>query len=254
MSRKSYTLPQRSFALLLGIGCHLAFAAAVLSMMIKLYSGMQGGPDFPLPAAILWDLVLIVQFPLFHSLLLTPAGSRWLAKMVPGGIGKEMRTTTFALIASLQILLCFLAWAPLGPVWNELHGNLRSITTGVYVFGWVLLMKSMADAGLGVQMGYLGWWAVWRNRPVEYKTWKAKGTLRSSRHPMYLAYTLLLWSGPVWTPDHALLAGIWSLYCIAAPMHKESRYAKRYGESFREYQKKVPYFIPRLSLHRKTKP
>lgn len=248
-----YSPTQRLTALTLGIACHVAFAAAVLSMMFKLYIGMRGGPALPFPAALVWDLVLILQFPIFHSLLLTDGGSRLLAKLIPGGIGSELRTTTFALIASLQLLLCFLAWAPLGPVWNELHGPFRLLGTGIYAFGWVLLMKSMSDAGLGVQMGYLGWWAVWRNQPVKYKKWAAKGTLRTTRHPMYLAYTLLLWSGPVWTLDHALLASIWTLYCIAAPLHKEARYRKRYGKPFQDYQESVPYFIPRLQRIRKIK-
>lgn len=250
VSAPLYTIKQRLFALALGIACHLAFAAAVLSMMLKLYNGMRGGPALPLPAAIAWDLLLILQFPLFHSLLLTARGGRVLDRLVPAELGKALRTTTFALIASLQLLLCFLAWAPLGPVWSVLHGPLWVAGTVIYLFGWLLLMKSMADSGLGVQMGYQGWWAVWHNQPLTYKTWAARGTLRRTRHPMYLAYTLLLWSGAVWTPDHALLAGIWTLYCIAAPLHKEARYRKRYGQPFQDYQKSVPYFIPRLPSFR----
>jgi protein-S-isoprenylcysteine O-methyltransferase Ste14 len=242
-----YTNAQRLTAALFGLACHVAFFAAVGTMMWKLYSGLQGGPALPLPSAMAWDLALILQFPLFHSLLLTPAGSRFLSRCTPFGIGPELRTTTFALIASLQILLTFLAWAPLGPVWIEFHGNFRFVTTALYASGWILLMKSMSDAGLGVQMGYLGWWAVFRNRKPAYGPWKARGTLKSSRHPMYFAYTLLLWTGPVWSLSHALLAGFWTLYCILAPLHKESRYLKRYGKPFQDYQARVPYFIPRFN-------
>lgn len=242
-----YTPTQRLVALLAGLACHTAFAAAVGVMMWKLYTGLSGGPAWPLPMAVGWDLLLILQFPLFHSLLLTPAGGRVLGRLVPGGIGPELRSTSFALVASLQILLTFLAWAPLGPVWVELHGVGRAISSLCYAGGWVLLMKSMADAGLGVQMGYLGWWAVFRGRRPEYKPWQERGTLRASRHPMYLAYTLLLWSGPVWSIDHLLLAGLWTVYCILAPLHKESRYRQRHGEVFRDYQRRVPYFLPRLT-------
>jgi protein-S-isoprenylcysteine O-methyltransferase Ste14 len=63
---------------------------------------------------------------------------------------------------------------------------------------------------------------------------------------MYLAYTLLLWTGPVWSIDHALMAGLWTLYCVLAPLHKESRYLKRVGQAYRDYQQRVPYFLPRL--------
>ncbi|MGA0370061.1 MAG: methyltransferase family protein, partial [Kiritimatiellia bacterium] len=156
-------------------------------------------------------------------------------------------------IASLQLLLTFLLWAPLGPVIHEFHGSLRAATTVFYALGWLLLMKSMSDAGLGIQMGYLGWFAVFRNRKPRYKPFEAKGSLKVTRHPMYFAYTLLLWTGPVWTPDHLIVAGCWTLYCLLAPLHKESRYRKRYGETFKAYQKQVPYLFPRMFTLRSSK-
>ncbi|MGA0334493.1 MAG: methyltransferase family protein, partial [Kiritimatiellia bacterium] len=188
-----------------------------------------------------------------HSLLLTRRGGQFLSRITPAGIGTELRTTTFALIASLQLLLTFLLWAPLGPVIHEFHGSLRAATPVFYALGWLLLMKSMSDAGLGIQMGYLGWFAVFRNRKPRYKPFEAKGSLKVTRHPMYFAYTLLLWTGPDWTPDHLIVAGCWTLYCLLAPLHKESRYRKRYGETFKAYQKQVPYLFPRMFTLRSSK-
>ena len=43
-----------------------------------------------------------------------------------------------------------------------------------------------------------------------------------------------------------LIAALWSIYCVSAPLHKESRYRKRYGARFEDYRKRVPYFLPRL--------
>jgi protein-S-isoprenylcysteine O-methyltransferase Ste14 len=244
----TYTPAQRSFALLCGVICHVSFFAAVGSMLVRLYLGLQGGISLSPPAALGWDLALLVQFPLFHSLLLTPRGGRVLDRLIPLGLGTELRTTTFATVASLQLLLVFLCWAPLGPAWFAFHGMPRLILSVLYLGGWILLAVSMANAGLGIQMGYLGWWAVFRNRQPAYPAWNERGTLKASRHPMYLAYTLLLWTGPVWSIDHALMAGLWTLYCVLAPLHKESRYLKRVGQTYREYQQRVPYFLPRISF------
>ncbi len=242
----TYTRSQRLLALLSGITCHLAFASAVLTMMLRLYQGLQGGPTLPLALALPWDLFLLLQFPILHSLLLTDRGGRVLSHLVPLGIGRELRTTLYATIASLQLLLIFLAWAPLGPVWFRWHGLPLVLTTLLYAGGWILLAKSMTDAGLGIQMGYLGWLAVFRGTPPSYPPFRERGTLRVSRHPMYLAYTLLLWSGPVWSTDHLLIAVPWTLYCLLAPLHKEARHLRRHGESFRDYQRRVPYFLPRF--------
>ena len=164
-----YSLRQRLLALAFGLACHTAFAGAVGAMAWKLYHGMGGGPRLPLPGALAWDLLLILQFPLLHSLLLTRRGGRLLERLIPGGIGRELRTTTFALIASLQLLLVFSAWAPLGPVWFGIRG---------------------------------------------------------------------LWKG--------IDTALWTVYCMTAPLHKEARYSRRHGEVFREYQRRVPYFFPRL--------
>jgi protein-S-isoprenylcysteine O-methyltransferase Ste14 len=249
----AYSRRQRLVALLYGIACHAAFAAAVGAMMYKLYTGLRGGPALSLPLAIAWDALLILQFPLLHSLLLTPRGGRWLARLVPAGIGTELRSTTFALVASLQILLAFLAWAPLGPEWFRWSGLPWIVSSLVYASGWLLLLKSMSDAGLDVQMGYLGWWAVFRNRTPAYRAWQERGSLRHTRHPMYLAYALLLWSGPVWSVDHLLMALPWTVYCVLGPLHKEARYLRRHGEAFREYRRRVPYFFPRPQAPR-TRP
>lgn len=240
----NYTPAQRAVALLYGSACHLAFAAAVLSMAWFLHQGF--GPATPRAYALPLDLLLLLQFPLLHSLLLTPAGARRLAALAPARIGPELRTTTFALIASLQLLLTFLLWRPLSPVLFELHGPLRHLSTALYAAGWILLALSMRDAGLGIQTGSLGWLAVFQNRPPAYPPFRERGTLRYSRHPMYLAYAVILWTGPVWTLDHLLLASLWTLYCILAPLHKESRYLRRIGPAFQSYRNRVPYFIPRI--------
>jgi len=242
----NYTRPQRLVALLYGLACHLAFAAAVGVMMWKLYRGLSGGPSLPFPQALAWDALLILQFPLIHSLLLTPAGARFLGRLAPLGLGADLKTTTFALVASLQILFALLAWSPLGPVWREFHGPLALFSSTLYLGGWLLLLKSMSDAGLGVQMGYLGWLAVFRNQRPAYPPFRERGSLRYSRHPMYLAYAIILWTGPVWSLDHLLLAGVWSLYCVLAPLHKESRTLRRSGPAYASYRKRVPYFIPRF--------
>lgn len=65
------------------------------------------------------------------------------------------------------------------------------------------------------------------------------------RQPVYLAFSLTLWTGPVWTADHLLIAVVWTIYCVVAPRHKERRYARQYGESFASYRAAVPYWIPR---------
>ena len=236
---------QRLTALAYGAVCHLAFALGIAAMMASLYTGLTLGRG-PFTGALGWafNLGLLAQFVLVHSFLLHARGRALLAHLVPAGIGAELRTTSFALIASLQLLLVFAAWSPSGTVWWEPHGVVRAIASVAYGASWLFLLKTMADAGVPLQTGFLGWSAVARGRAPQYPSFPTRGTFRYTRQPIYLAFALTLWTGPVWTPDHLFIAVAWTLYCLFGPTLKERRYLQFYGSRFERYRALVPYWLP----------
>jgi protein-S-isoprenylcysteine O-methyltransferase Ste14 len=242
-----FTHRQRRIALAYGFACHASFAAGIAAMIAGLYTGMTFGRG-PLTGArgAFFDTILVVQFAVLHSFLLGARGRRFLATLVPGGIGAYMTTTTFAMISSLQIALVFLAWCPSGEIWWEPHGALRVVFTVAYASAWLLLLKAMRDAGLAIQNGSLGWTSVVRDHAPQYRDFPARGLFLHVRQPVYVAFALTLWTGPVWTPDHMLIAVAWTLYCLAGPVLKERRYLGWYGARFQKYRDLVPYWLPSL--------
>ncbi len=97
-----------ALAIGLGLICHTAFAAAVMAMIVAMFFGMSESlGKMPWPWAALANAALISQFPLAHSVLLTGPGGRWLARLVPGPYGGTLATTTYAIIASVQLLALF---------------------------------------------------------------------------------------------------------------------------------------------------
>ena len=87
-----------------GIICHFIFLLAVISMMTAMFFGMsQSLGGVPPPWNIAANLALILQFPLAHSILLTKSGQIILSKLAPSGYGATLATTTFAIIASVQL-------------------------------------------------------------------------------------------------------------------------------------------------------
>ena len=240
-----FTKRQRLIALCYGIACHAAFAIGIAAMVAGLYLGMRiGRGPFTGAAGVAFDCLLVAQFAVLHSFLLGARGRRLLAKLAPAGIGSHLTTTTFALVSSVQIAVTFLAWCPTGRVWWEAHGPLRGLGTAAFAASWILLMISMRDAGLGLQTGSLGWTSVVRGHAPKYPDFPTRGTFRYARQPIYLAFAFTLWTGPVWTPDHLLIAGLWTLYCIAGPRLKERRYLGYYGDRFARYRDAVPYWVP----------
>ena len=240
-----------ALALCLGGLCHALFAAGVLAMIVAMFFGLSESlGTVPWPLAALTNAVLILQFPLAHSVLLTGPGGRFLARLIPGPHGQTLATTTYAIIASAQLLALFALWTPSGIVWWRAEGAVFWAVTGAYGASWLILLKASFDAGAEVQSGALGWMSLLaRIRPV-FPDMPTQGLFRLIRQPIYVAFALTLWTVPVWTPDQLALAISFTAYCLLAPRLKERRFAQRYGDRFARYRADVPYALPRLPKDR----
>ena len=240
-------------ALALGFGvlCHALFAAGVLAMIVAMFFGLgESLGTVPWPLAAVANAALIVQFPLVHSVLLTGPGGRLLSPLIPGPHGQTLATTTYAIIASAQLLALFALWTPSGIVWWRAEGAAFWAMTAAYGASWLILLKASFDAGAEVQSGALGWLSLMaRIRPV-FPDMPTQGLFRLIRQPIYVAFALTLWTPPVWTPDQLVLAISLTAYCLLAPRLKERRFAARYGDRFARYRAQVPYMLPRLPKDR----
>lgn len=236
-----------ALALSLGLLTHLAFALGVFAMIVAMFFGMsESFGRVPQPWAWIVNIALIAQFPLAHSLFLTRPGARALGALVPGQYGTTLATTTYALIASLQLLALFALWTPSGIVWWQAEGIAFVMICTAYAGAWLVLLKASFDAGAEVQSGALGWMSLLARIPVRFPDMPTLGLFRHVRQPIYVAFVLTLWTVPIWTPDQLLLAVSYTVYCLAAPRLKERRYAARYGPLFTEYRARVPYALPRI--------
>lgn len=230
-----------------GLATHLAFAGAGLAMVSTMFFGLSESLGrVPQPWAWAANLLLVAQFPLAHSLLLTRTGGRILSRLVPGPHGAVLASTTYAFIASLQLIALFVCWTPSGIVWWRAEGLVFVLICAAYAAAWLMLMKASFDAGLEVQSGALGWLSLIGSVPVRFPDMPVLGLFRIVRQPIYAAFALTLWTVPVWTPDQLCLAALFTLYCVLAPRYKERRFKARYGSRFDAYCKEVPYIVPRF--------
>lgn len=235
-------------ALVYGVVCHSIFAAAVVAMIVAMFFGMSRSfGHVPEPWSVLANAALVLQFPLMHSLLLTPKGSAVLARLAPAVYGRTLSTTTYAVIASVQLLALFALWTPSGTIWWQAEGTAFVVMCLLYTGAWLLLMKASFDAGAEVQSGALGWMSLLQNIKPVFPDMPTGGLFQIIRQPIYVAFALTLWTPPVWTPDQFALAVSLTAYCLLAPRLKEGRFAKRYGQRFHAYKKRVPYALPRLT-------
>jgi protein-S-isoprenylcysteine O-methyltransferase Ste14 len=244
-------LPRRfaiMVAVLYGLSCHVAFVAGVGAMMIVLFSGMTLGLGrLPTPWSWCADALLLLQFPLLHTALLSRPGGAALRRLAPPGLGTPLMTTTYALIASLQTGLLFLGWTPIGRVLWQAHGATLAIFAIGYTGAWLLLLRAIIDAGFALQTGLLGWRAVVRGQAPVYPPLPTRGLFRLIRQPIYVAFALTLWTVPTITPDGLVVALVLTAYCLIGSMVKEARFARRFGAAFSVYRARTPFWFPLLS-------
>lgn len=235
------------FAFAFGILTHAIFAISVVAMVVGLHSGLRTGlGPFRGWGAFVDDALLLAQLPVLHSYFLSKRGRALLAKIIPGGLGPQLTTTTFALLASLQLIAAFGLWSPSGVTIYETTGWIYALSLALYAASWLVLIRALTDAGLGLQTGFTGWNSVVRGKRPDYGEFPTQGLFRICRHPVYLGFALVMWTPPVMTLDGLILASIWTLYCLIGPRMKEARYRNWYGERYTQYCASVPYMLPRL--------
>lgn len=214
-------------------------------MMAAMFFGMSRSlGTVPAPWSWVANVALLVQFPLVHSLLLTNRGRGLLARLAPMGAGSTLSTTSYVTIAALQIFALFAFWTPSSTLWWQARGPALVVMVALYAASWALLGKSMADAGLSVQTGSLGWFALLRGRKPVYPPMPVTGLFRLTRQPIYVSFALTLWTVPTWTPDQLVVAITFTAYCLIAPLFKEARYRRIYGRTFDDYAQTVRYWFP----------
>lgn len=236
-------------AFLYGLMCHVIFTVSVITMLVAMFFGMsQSFGKIPNPYSYFFNLLLLLQFPIAHSFLLSSLGKKYLLCFSPKQYSKTLATTIFALLASIQLFLLFLCWTPTKIIIWEASGTSYFLMCTLYTFSWLLLIWASIDAGAELQSGALGWMSLAQNKDPKFPDLPTFGLFKFIRQPIYASFALTTWTTPNWTLDQLLIAVVFTVYCVVAPKFKEKRLEKRFGDKFTNYKSKVPYMIPSLSL------
>ena len=134
---------EQLLAITYGLLCHSLFLMAGMIMFWTLLNGFvvaQGTVSYPL--AIIFNLILLLQFPAGHSFFLSEHGHRFLRWFAPKKYWQTLSTTTYTSIASFQLLLLFYFWSPSGVIiyhyqwpWNIIHLIFFSLIPFIIVNG-----------------------------------------------------------------------------------------------------------------------
>lgn len=233
------------YAYLYGITCHFMFAIAVIAMIYHMFYGMQKSyGDLEGALAIMANGALILQFPVAHSFLLSQRGQKILSLLGPKDLAISLSTTSFTIVASIQLFALFMLWSPSKIVFELPFEFLIYILPILYCLSWFLLIVATIDAGLEVQSGALGWISVLARKKPKFPELPTSGLYRIIRHPIYASFFLAVLTVPTWTADQIVVSLILGGYCIFAPILKDRRLIERHGEKYLRYKNTTPYMLP----------
>ena len=237
------------YAFIYGISCHILFSVAVIAMIYHMFYGMQKSyGNFQGPLAIIANGALVLQFPIVHSFLLSQKGQKLLNCLGPKGLASKLSTTSFTIVASVQLLVLFMLWSPSEIIYELPFEFLIYTLPVLYSLSWILLIIATIDAGLEVQSGALGWISVLTNKSPIFPPLPTTGLYSIIRHPIYASFFLAVVTVPSWTADQLIISFILGGYCVFAPILKDRRLIKRHGQNYVKYKDITPYMIPNKKL------
>jgi protein-S-isoprenylcysteine O-methyltransferase Ste14 len=221
---------------LLGVGAMLLF-------VWFLFAGPLHWVDLNLgeTATLALDTALCLLFFVQHSVMIRRSFRQGMAPILP----EPYHAALFAAVSALALLALIVLWQPSSHTVAASQGLARWLLRGVYL---------LAIAGLAWGVVSLGSFDPFGIRDVRHHLRgtqprplpiAARGPYRWVRHPLYLFVLVMIWSGPDLTADRLLFNVLFTGWTIVGTWLEERDLVAEYGETYRDYQRRVPMLLPR---------
>lgn len=217
---------------------------SLLAFFLFLFAGSLNLLDMHLDASgVLWlDAGLSLLFFIQHSGMVRKPFCRWLAHFVP----EEYVGAIYAIASGIVLFLVVLVW----------QKSTQTIMIPSGLFRWLLRAGSFLSL-LGFYWGVkaLRFFDPFGLRPIfnllrgrnpRPMPFTVAGPYHWVRHPLYLFIIVIIWSYPDLTADRLLFNLLWTVWIVIASYFEERDLVTEFGDTYREYQKRVPMFIPFL--------
>lgn len=186
-------------------------------------------------------MVAWLTFGAGHSLLASGPVKNWLGPLL--GAFYRLAYNAFAVV-HLALVWLIGGWVFGNGDAFAFAPHLDAMRIGVSVAGWIFLVVGLR----GYDLGRLAGTRQIRNRfagidELDDEPLRLDGLHRYVRHPLYAAGFLILW-GRV-DGDFELATALWgSVYFLIGTWFEERRLLRLYGDSYADYRRQVPAFLP----------
>ena len=178
----------------------------------------------------MWDVALFSVFALHHSLLARMGWRERVRRSVPANLERS----TYVWSASLLFIVVCAAWRPVpGVLWSA--GAAWPIPVTLQVAGGLATIAAVRRidvldlSGLRQTFG----------RDDSTRVVHTSGLYAIVRHPIYLAWIVVMWAARDMTGTRLVFAAVSSLYLAVAIPFEERDLCRTMGEPYRHYQRRI---------------
>jgi len=216
--------------------------ASLLLLAVFLFVGSLNIVDlgFSETVGVTLNVGLCLAFFIQHSAMLRRSFRRWLARF----IGTEYHAALYAMVSGVVLLALVLLWQSSAQNLVEAQGIPRLLLRVVFFlsiagFLWtVRSLHSFDPFGLRSIKHHL------RGSSPPESLLVIRGPYRWVRHPFYFLSLLMIWSCPDLTKDRLVFNVLWTAWTVVGTVLEERDLVACFGDSYRDYQRKVPILIP----------
>jgi methanethiol S-methyltransferase len=236
----------RLLVLLYGVVCYVVFLATFLYAIafvagVGVPKHIDNGIEAPFGVALAIDIVLLGLFAVQHSGMARPGFKRWWTRFVPAPIERS----TYVLFSSLALILLFWQWRPIPDLLWNVDGPVGWVLQALSLMGWLLVLTGTFVINHFDLFGLRQVWFFARGGAPRDEPFVTRTFYRIVRHPLMLGFLVAFWATPTMSVGHLLFALATTGYILIAVKFLEERdLVALYGDTYREYQKRVPMFLP----------
>lgn len=230
---------------------HPGFIVAILSQIfggssllvfaVFLWAGNLNLIDFGWSEGkiLMFNAGLSLAFFLQHSIMVRPSFKQRLSKLIPDAYHGAI----YSIISGIFLFIVVILWQAAAPLW-ETQESTRLLLRLLFILPIIGFFWAVKSLGFFDPFGIKEIFE--RDRHIKRHPVKfiVKGPYRWVRHPLYFFILIMIWSCPDMSADRLLFNIMWSIWIIIGAVLEEKDLISQFGNTYREYQKFVPMFLP----------
>ena len=235
--------------LVYGVTCYAAFFACFLYSIAFVGNfdivpkTIDSGTAGPIGVALAINVALLSIFAVQHTGMARPGFKEVWTKIIP----EPAERPTYVLLTVVCLVVIYAFWQPIGgTVWEVTNSAGAAALTGLYFFGWAMLLYATALIDHFDLFGLRQAWLAFRGKEYTNHSFATPGVYKHIRHPLYVAWAIIFWATPEMSFGHLLFAVVTTAYMILAVFVEERDLVQHFGDAYRRYQETTPKYLPRF--------